>query len=127
LRGIFRAVNGVRKRSRAACENALYHARACAESRRTLGGVEYAEASAGSCAHVNEPAARLKCFLDRCYGTRNVRQFAPNGGSDARIFAIQNAENLQRRFSIEPARVQVALFGFRVFQEIPSKMTLVRL
>ena len=52
---------------------------------------------------------------DAIDGAGNGGKFAGNGGSDAAVFAIHGADDLERRHVVQIARSEIALFGAALF------------
>ena len=66
---------GVGQRGFAAGDDALHHLGRDAEGRLAFGGVQHAQAAAGACADVKEPAALLHGGHDCVHGARDGRDF----------------------------------------------------
>ena len=86
-----------------------------AESGRALGGIENTEAAAGAGADVEQTPPLTEAIDDAVDSPGNRRKLAGDGGGDSAILAIHDADDLERRFVIEIARGQVALFGAPAF------------
>ena len=83
---VFAGFGGGGKSFGASGHDVLHGARIGVEGGRDLGGVESAEAAAGSRADVDQASAVAKSGDDDVDGAGDLRQSAPHGGGDGRVF-----------------------------------------
>ena len=89
----------------------LHGARIGIESGRNLGGVECAEAAAGSGADIDEAAALAESGDDDVNGTGDLREGAADRGGDGRVFLVDEADDFKRRHEVEFSGGGKDLFG----------------
>src|SRR5271165_1116910 len=76
-----------------------------------FGGVESAEASAGAGADVDEASAVAEAGDDEVDGAGDLREGAAHGGGDGCVFAVDEANDFERRHAIKISRRGENLFG----------------
>ena len=89
----------------------LHGARISIESRRNFGGVEGADAAAGSGSDVDEASALAESGDDHVDGAGDLRQSAAHRGGDGRVFVVHQAHDFERRHAIEIDGAGKNLFG----------------
>jgi hypothetical protein len=57
-----------------------------------------------------------KSLDDSIHGSGDVAEFAPDGMRNTNVFAIHDAQDLQRGHSIQTARIKVPLFRLEICQ-----------
>jgi len=92
----------------AAGDEALHESGRNGEGWRTLGCVEYAEASAGSGADVEEASALRKAGGNFVNREGDAGQLGCDRGCDGRILLVDNGEHLERREVIDVFGIRIA-------------------
>jgi hypothetical protein len=89
----------------------LHSARIGIESGWDLGGIESAEAAAGSGADVDEASALAKSRSNDFHGASDLRQSAADGRGDGGIFVVDEANDFERGHLVEIMCSGKDLFG----------------
>jgi hypothetical protein len=89
----------------------LHGARGQVEGGHAFGSVERADAPAGARANVDEAPASAEGGTDQVNGACDLRQCAPDRGSYRRVFSVDEAGDLDRRFLVEVSGAVVRLLG----------------
>ncbi len=108
---VFAGFGGGGERLRASGHDVLHGARIGVERGRNFGGVESADAAAGSGADVDEASALAEPGDDDVDGARDLRQGAADRRGDGGIFLIDEAHDFERRHAVEISSGGKVLFG----------------
>ena len=108
---VFAGFGGVGEGLGASGHDELHGARVGVESGRDFGGVEGAEAAAGSGADVDEASAVADAGGDDVDGAGDLRQGAADGGGDGGVFVVHQAGDFEGGFVVEIVRRRCDLLG----------------